>query len=249
MKKNIFIILIILIVYSVKALTVRSVSHADWSNPLTWTTGQVPTNPDSIFISHYVTITADLIINSPTVLVIEATGTICGDYLLNIACGARWFNYGAAFINRFVLRYGANYCTITTRGTSTVTGCPTGQWSVVPPKGNMNIVPWTVCKAQDTNWEVPNGITGGCTVGIKEYFNSNDITVYPNPTDDKLNVEFEEAKSYRFLIKDISGRTVRKESESRFQKTEIDFSNLNAGIYFLEIKSEGNTLIKKIIKN
>ena len=248
MKKNIFIVLIIVIAHTASALTVKSVSHSDWSNPLTWTTGQIPTNPDTILVSHYVTITADLTINAPTVLVIENTGTLCGDYLLNVACGAKWYNHGAAFINRFILRYGANYCTITTRGTSTVAGCPSGSWSVVPPKGNMNIVPWTACKAPDTNWEVPNGITGGCTVGIKEYFNSNDISVYPNPAEDKINLEFVEAKSYSFLIKDISGRTVIKESESQFQKTEINFSELNSGIYFLEIKNGNNTLIRKIIK-
>lgn len=248
MKKCFFIFFIFFVAQAVNALTVRSASHTDWSNASTWSTGQVPSNPDSIIISHYVTITADLTINAPTVLVIENTGTLCGDHLLNISCGSEWYNYGSVFINRFVVRTGSNYCTITTKGTNTISGCSSGSWSVVPPKGNVNMVPWTACKSPSTNWEPSNVILGGCTVGIKEYFNSNSLSVYPNPVDDKLTVEYKGKGSYYFMIKDVSGREVKKGSVSRLQSEELDFSDLKAGIYFIEFREGDNTLIKKIIK-
>ena len=68
------------------------------------------------------------------------------------------------------------------------------------------------------------------------------IVVYPNPTENILIIETDldiEAELY-----DVNGRTLK----SRITEKQIDFTDLPSGVYFLNIKHEGNTYFKRIIK-
>lgn len=77
------------------------------------------------------------------------------------------------------------------------------------------------------------------------------IKVYPIPSTDILNVEIPDKKSSKIEIVNISGLVVNATPTFGKQKTELSISNLNPGLYFLNIFDAENKIIvrKKIIKN
>ena len=76
------------------------------------------------------------------------------------------------------------------------------------------------------------------------------LEVFPNPATDKLFIRNPNGwqKEIRVDLYDISGKCVR--SSSDFTKTQdgykMETQNLQAGIYFLQIKSEGKVDTRKI---
>ena len=82
-----------------------------------------------------------------------------------------------------------------------------------------------------------------------ENFLLNEITIYPNPTNNILNINYGtsaiDIKSVQ--IHDMLGKIVYQ-SQSKVET--IDLSNFNSGIYLLDITTESNGKItKKLIKN
>ena len=78
-----------------------------------------------------------------------------------------------------------------------------------------------------------------------EEFNSINLKVYPNPTQEVLFVDGIEIK--KLTVADMNGKTILEQKKSSNQ---IRINKLTAGIYFLKIVSKSNTIItKKFIKN
>jgi hypothetical protein len=79
-----------------------------------------------------------------------------------------------------------------------------------------------------------------------EDFDSNSISIYPNPTSSVLNI----SNTNNFEIKnisvtDINGRVVKNQTSSL---TRINVSDLNAGVYFVTIEAAEGKTTKKFIK-
>jgi pimeloyl-ACP methyl ester carboxylesterase len=70
------------------------------------------------------------------------------------------------------------------------------------------------------------------------------FSLYPNPTNDMLHVEFQKQLLGHFEILDISGRTLTKEAVNSNQ-LKIDCSNLLKGSYLLKIYENGRYTTKK----
>ena len=92
-----------------------------------------------------------------------------------------------------------------------------------------------------------------CSVtGIQEQSFSNNLIVFPNPTEGKLNISFssEITTPITFELYDISGRLVLDEQASS-QKTshEINVEGIESGSYVLIVRSEDSKKAFKIIKN
>ncbi len=81
---------------------------------------------------------------------------------------------------------------------------------------------------------------------IKEAVLNDNIKLYPNPADEFIYIE-SDYNELQFQIKDILGKVVINQ-ESYENKTKIDLSDLQVGIYFITIKSLGNKIVKKFIK-
>lgn len=87
-------------------------------------------------------------------------------------------------------------------------------------------------------------------VGIEEY-NFN-ISVYPNPVVDMLNISFNSSDNEYNIngidikIKDLSGRDII--SKTIYDNTTIDMNSLNSGLYILVMNSGNNVKIEKILK-
>ena len=66
------------------------------------------------------------------------------------------------------------------------------------------------------------------------------VTVFPNPTADVAYIEIENPNRHnlRMSIVDITGKTVRENILVNSSRVEINTSNLNAGLYFLNVTNE-----------
>lgn len=74
------------------------------------------------------------------------------------------------------------------------------------------------------------------------------ISIFPNPTSDLLNIKLEKIASSQLAVFDALGNLVLEKnnlSGKEFQLSTVDFSE---GIYFLKIRMNGKEVIKKFIK-
>ena len=86
-------------------------------------------------------------------------------------------------------------------------------------------------------------------VGILENTFSNDIIVYPNPTDGIVKIDLGETLTeFMVSIMDVNGKLVR---QSIYKNTKMFELNLNVqpGIYLLTINSGNNKATIRLIKN
>jgi Cu/Zn superoxide dismutase len=81
-----------------------------------------------------------------------------------------------------------------------------------------------------------------------------EAVVYPNPTNEALNVKFQSNQSFdaQIVVSDLIGRSViqkriRVENGDNYQ--EINVSNMPSGVYFLQVKTEKQLIFtEKIVK-
>lgn len=80
---------------------------------------------------------------------------------------------------------------------------------------------------------------------------SEDISIYPNPADNKINIELhdEQIESAQIEIIDTTGRSIYINNTSSNNEISIDVSNLSKGIYFIKLNTEDRQYIQKFIKN
>ena len=79
--------------------------------------------------------------------------------------------------------------------------------------------------------------------------NENILTAFPNPVIDKLTIQIPEEfqKESRLLFSNISGKTLisDKVSDSRYS---IDMSNLNSGMYIIQLSNKTGRKMLKVLK-
>lgn len=81
-----------------------------------------------------------------------------------------------------------------------------------------------------------------CT-GIENLSDEKAISVYPNPANGVLNIEIATGKNYSVKLMDELGRVLLSEDNTKA----IDTGKLTNGIYYLNVTSEGNTSVKKVV--
>ena len=96
------------------------------------------------------------------------------------------------------------------------------------------------------------GYTRFCIDNVNIVENQSDkILIYPNPVNDNLNIEFigniSDAKTIEIM--DISGRIVAKQSVNNVPNIRINTSQLQAGSYFVLIRSSQGVVRKQFIKS
>ena len=87
-------------------------------------------------------------------------------------------------------------------------------------------------------------------LNTKEYNFSNEISIFPNPVTDILNIDFSNRQFHKAEIYDINGRLVYPVISDlpANANCKINLSNLSSGIYFLKAIIDNNVLVKKITK-
>ncbi|MFN5794548.1 MAG: T9SS type A sorting domain-containing protein, partial [Bacteroidota bacterium] len=81
------------------------------------------------------------------------------------------------------------------------------------------------------------------TVGTNKQFESNEITIYPNPANNTISVNLKNNSTFNIL--DLTGRLV---IASKVENNIIDISNLNKGVYILQTNSVNGTINTKFLK-
>lgn len=94
------------------------------------------------------------------------------------------------------------------------------------------------------------------TAGFTMYFTRNtlslsdlfefDVQIYPNPANDFIQLETNAVQNIQVQIMDMLGK--RYNALSLGHSSRIDISNLPSGIYFITIKTDNSSLIRKFIK-
>jgi PKD repeat protein len=82
-------------------------------------------------------------------------------------------------------------------------------------------------------------------LGIQNIGNENKVKIYPNPTSSTLNIEAQNFKINKILIRDNSGKVV-KTITSNFNVVNVE--RLATGVYHIELIGEEETVSKKFVK-
>lgn len=88
-------------------------------------------------------------------------------------------------------------------------------------------------------------------VGSIKGFGNDQINIYPNPCDDIMNIDLisvdPASNKFNLRLYSTNGSLLLYE-ETDASTTRIDVSNLNTGIYFVEIETSKTRIIRKLIK-
>lgn len=116
--------------------------------------------------------------------------------------------------------------------------------------------PCSAEKAQDFNTVRSNrergqfatgeGVDGVSSNSVGENY-LNTINMYPNPTSDKLTFVQEGNEQLTYTIFSLSGQEMQT-SQSSQTNTVLDLSNLNAGVYLVELKMNDIKITKRVVK-
>lgn len=84
-----------------------------------------------------------------------------------------------------------------------------------------------------------------------DIFNQN-IKIYPNPTNDILNIELnlDKKATVQFQLFDAVGQLILNQKTANYnnQTTTLNLNDLPSGVYFLQIRIDENVVIKKVIR-
>ncbi|SDE97944.1 T9SS type A sorting domain-containing protein, partial [Ulvibacter litoralis] len=90
---------------------------------------------------------------------------------------------------------------------------------------------------------VPEVILGTNNPVLKE------VAIYPNPTQGVLNIVSPKTTITSVRIFDLSGRVVLNTSDLNSNTTELNLSELNSAMYFVEVITEAGSLTERILKD
>jgi len=115
---------------------------------------------------------------------------------------------------------------------------------------------WANASKKNVTWIAELSV--GSLAGVNEQTNatSNDVSIYPNPTAELMNVNITVEKSdvLKFEVLDVNGKLVKVLLQDKVKagKNNFSFSTtpLANGIYFLKISSSTKeVLTQKFVKN
>ncbi len=84
-------------------------------------------------------------------------------------------------------------------------------------------------------------------VGLKKYSNISDVKIYPNPANNFVAIELNEAKEKTIEVFDITGRIIISEQTADTKK-QINISQLDEGVYYVRVSCNSLQHISKLIK-
>ncbi|GGG35733.1 hypothetical protein GCM10011344_40770 [Dokdonia pacifica] len=83
----------------------------------------------------------------------------------------------------------------------------------------------------------------------EESFRESRISLYPNPSQGQVTLAYTGSSTLEnAAITDVNGKIIKRIDLSNFNKSQtMDLSALARGMYFMQIISQGNTIVKKLI--
>lgn len=109
--------------------------------------------------------------------------------------------------------------------------------------GTTNSIDVILC-SDDTTYTID--MCANTPTSITNNINNPEISIYPNPTKDVLNISAPNCESLNFTICDVTGKIVLSEKLNT-QNNQIEVSDLGTGIYFVRVFNETNNIFQKLI--
>lgn len=78
--------------------------------------------------------------------------------------------------------------------------------------------------------------------------NKTSTLIYPNPTQDAVTIRLGDNQVSTINLKDLQGRTIQT-AQTSASEYKMDLNHVEAGVYLIEIRSDKNSSVTKIIKN
>jgi hypothetical protein len=94
----------------------------------------------------------------------------------------------------------------------------------------------------DSIWKKINSLV--CKTNTLNDNDLESVQIYPNPVNDILHIQHSQS-NFKLKLSDISGKVIIEYKNVN----QIDISNLEKGIYLLELENEGNLKSVRVIKN
>ncbi len=113
------------------------------------------------------------------------------------------------------------------------------------PEGETSIS-WLITDNAGNNQTCTFVVTVNTFVGI-ESLQQKGISIYPNPANDFLQIEFAENNIHKLVIKDIKGSSIFEKTNPNQNET-LDLSDYVSGLYIISIQTDKEILTTKIVK-
>jgi hypothetical protein len=100
-----------------------------------------------------------------------------------------------------------------------------------------------------------NGCTANASVTVAEKTNSikdlaiTSLSIFPNPVANELNVSFNANSDATIELVNVAGQVIATKNANQFANVTFDTAELNAGVYFINIKVAEGTFTQKVIKD
>jgi len=135
-----------------------------------------------------------------------------------------------------------------------IVDAPSASYNVVYPLEKGETYYWRVKAFHDgdtTGWSDVRHFITEPEQGIEDYLTDNTVSVFPNPASNELNVSIQSPERMNVTIKilNLLGKEVVNTNFTFNQENvkTIDITNLNNGVYILQLESEGNVFSRKLI--
>src|SRR5690554_1352927 len=114
-------------------------------------------------------------------------------------------------------------------------------------QGNRNPYVDSVDFACYINFHEMSYLENGCeSLGLTAEFIENNLSIFPNPADNKVYIQLNGVEISTVQVRDVTGREVGVHT-TPYQYVELDVSDYKAGTYFLTINTEFGSLVRKVV--
>ncbi|MEQ8909142.1 MAG: choice-of-anchor J domain-containing protein [Vicingaceae bacterium] len=96
-------------------------------------------------------------------------------------------------------------------------------------------------------------VQDSCVTNIKEYRFGDEFSIYPNPTNDDLYIDYQSLTNLEGRVSLISmqGKLIEERLNVDFRRgrTKFNLGDLPKGIYFIRIKTDQGTIVRKVVRS
>jgi hypothetical protein len=221
-----------------KAFTFITAFNGNWNNQGCWFGGALPSFniADTVIIKHHIVLPSNLTLLNGAHLQIESTGGLCGHVQLFVNTGTSVIKFGILEID--VLNMTGGTVDLLPPGNTIFTQYGLLSGGVFNNTSNFFVGPWFECQMPE--YQFLNG--------LNDKHNSVAIKIFPNPVEQLVYIDMpNHVKESSCLIFDSKGALLLQKQLRQPQK-QIDVSELQQGLFFLQIISNEKTMLGKFYK-